>query len=180
MARATMASLIALVRTMTGSPTTSEFSDDEIQNALDAHRREYRYAALDALETRTASDVEYHDFTSPYRHWENGVALVSSAYAALTPDDSDLINGRWSFDADMNGSMPILLSGFAYDVNAAAADICTEWAAKLARDFDFQADLDQFKRSQKRTGLLEAAKAFRARSLPGGTAWLTRSDWASA
>lgn len=175
-----MASLISLVRVMTGSPTAGEFTDDEIQNALDGRRREYRYAALDALETRTATDVEYHDFTAPYRHWEAGVALVSGAYAALTPDDSDLINGRWSFDADMNGSMPILISGFSYDVNAAAADICTEWAAKLARDFDFQADLDEFKRSQKRTGLLEAAKSFRARSLPGGTAWLTRSDWAGA
>lgn len=178
MARPTMAALIALVRTMTGSPTASEFTDDEIQNALDGRRREYRYAALDALETRTASGVEYHDFTAPYRHWEDGVALVSGAYAPLTPDDSDLINGRWSFDADMNGSMPILLSGFSYDVNAAAADICTEWAAKLARDFDFQADQDEFKRSQKRAGLLEAAKSFRSRSLPGGTAWLIRTDMA--
>lgn len=180
MARSSMTALIAHVRLMVGSPTTSEFTDDEIQNALDGHRREYRYAALDALEARTSTDVEYHDFTAHgFGYWEDDVVLTSPTYTTLTPTTSDEINGRWTFAADQADNLPVLIVGKTYDVNLAAADICDQWAAKLARDFDFQADLDEFKRSQKRAGLEAAAQTFRARGR-GGSVLLSRSDWVNA
>lgn len=177
MSRASMASLITTVRGLTGDDgATPVFTDDEIQAALDAHRLEYRYAALDTLETRTPTDVEYRVFTAHgLRYWEDDVVLTSGAYATLTPDTEDLVNGRWEFNTDQNGNLPVLIVGKSYDVYAAAALICTEWAARLARDFDFQADMDEFKRSQKSTGLLRAAAALRAKSRPA-VASLVRTD----
>ena len=62
-----------------------------------------------------------------------------------------------------------------YDAYAAAADLLEMWAAKEKLAFDFDADGQSFKRSQKMRALLELAREYRRQQRPQGVQ-LVRSD----
>ena len=61
------------------------------------------------------------------------------------------------------------------DVYAAAADLLEAWAAKEKLAFDFDADGQSFKRSQKMRALLELAREYRRQQRPQQGV-LVRSD----
>ena len=62
-----------------------------------------------------------------------------------------------------------------YDAYAAAADLLEAWAAKEKLAFDFDADGQSFKRSQKAQALLELAREYRRQQRPLAGV-LVRSD----
>lgn len=93
---------------------------------------------------------------------------VSVAGVAVHPD------GRLEFATDQTGH-PLLLTGLAYDLNAAAADVLTDWAAAVKGGYDISVDGQELKRSQRHAQLLEQAKAFKARGVAGSVR-LHRSD----
>lgn len=121
--RVSMAALVGRVRALVDSygPSDFRFSDDQIQDALDQHRCEYRYLELTPLPTKTSSATTYLNFTAPIGDWDTATALYNNEFAAQSPASSDFINGRWTFSSEP--TRPITLVGFSYDRYAAAADL---------------------------------------------------------
>ena len=83
-------------------------------------------------------------------------------------------DGRMEFDADQS-SRPLFLTGLAYDLNAAAADVLTDWASAVKEGYDVTADGQTLTRSQRHKQMLEQAKTFRNRALAGSVR-MHRSD----
>ena len=165
MVRATMADLIARTRAMIGDTDASAytFDDDAIQAALDAHRFAAEYAALQPVaEYQPGGAAVYKTYRAPMGWWEADATLVDGGYNLLTPDSSDWMNGEWVFNAGQ--APPVYIRGRYYDLNAAAADLLDEWAARLAREHDFSLGGDRFARSQMAANLREQAERYRARA----------------
>lgn len=83
-------------------------------------------------------------------------------------------DGRIEFTTSQVTSAP-LLSGLCYDLNGAAADVLTDWAAAVKLGYDLSTDGQSLKRSQRHEQLLSQAEAFRARAVVGSIN-LGRSD----
>ena len=177
MARTTMGSLITRVRLLVSDPAGASqvFADDQIQDALDAHRTDVRYLELEAVETLSPTGTQYLAHHDPVYGggWEDDEVLQSGSWATLTPATSDRLVGRWTFA--VSTSPPVYVTGKVYDIYAAAADVLDAWAAKEKLSFDAQADDARMSRSQKHEMLLEQARTFRRRSRPR-SARLIRSD----
>lgn len=153
------------------------FSDDEIQTALDARRTDVVEAQLRTRPSFTqASLIVYVDFFAPRRFWEDSVVLQNYLGAILTPDTADLTAGHWSFTAGT--SIPVYITGSFYDVFGSAQVLCEEWAAKVAREFDFGTDQQSFNRSDKAKGLLAVAREYARKAIAPGARPAWRSlDW---
>jgi hypothetical protein len=96
-----------------------------------------------------------------------GVEIGPDTYT-VEPD------GRIKFDDDQRSSIPHA-SALAYDLNAAAAEICDAWAAALSSAYDVSMDGQSLKRSQAADAIAQRAATFRAKALPK-TVRLTRRD----
>lgn len=164
--RSTMTALISRLRRLIGDPAGSDqvWPDEDLQDALDAHRREARYARLREIETITAGGaVEYKIFAADVTDWEDA-ALVDSSFAAITPNTSDLLTGRWEFTTAPN--RPVMISGFYYDIYGAAVEVLESWLGLLKSSnagVDFTADGLTVKRSQKVEQLQTLLKRCEAR-----------------
>lgn len=141
------------------------FTDDEVQDALDAHRMDVRYLELTAAETlQQSGPVLYKDYYAPYSPWESDETLVNGSWAAVTPTTAERFNGHWTFAAGQDP--PVYIIGKVFDLYGAAADLLETWAAKLKLEFDFSADGQSFQRAQKATRLLELAGEYRQKQRP--------------
>lgn len=165
MARETMAVLITRLRRMIGDPagTSAVWSDDDLQDALDGHRREARYARLREIETIASGggSVSYLSYAADVGNWENTVTLSNGSFTTLTSGiTADLKTGRWTFSAEPN--RPVYITGFYYDLAGAAAEILDAWIAMEKAAFDFSTDGQSFKRSQKVEHLESLATKYRA------------------
>lgn len=83
-------------------------------------------------------------------------------------------DGRIDFATSQTTTVP-LMSGIAYDLNGAAADVLTDWASAVKLGYDITAEGESLTRSQRHAQLLEQAQAFRSRAVIGSIS-LTRSD----
>lgn len=148
-----MAALITRTRLRIGDTAggSQVFDDDQVQDALDAHKVFVRYEELRAEPTFTATATLYKDFFSSYSDWEADAALVSYSWAALTPETSDYLTGHWSFNAAQN--LGVRVSGQTYDTAAAAVQLAREWLAKLKLEYTFSTAGDSFNRDEKITHL---------------------------
>jgi hypothetical protein len=175
MARATMAALLARLRRIVGDPAgaSQKFSDDELQEALDSHRREARYARLREVESIAAGGtVTCKDFEAGVGNWESGAQLTDSGFNVLTTGiTEDLLTGRWAFAS--SPKWPIHVTGWYYDLYGAAAEVLEQWAAKEKLSFDISADGQSFKRSQKAEQLMRLASECRAKAWAGSGALMT-------
>ena len=168
MARSTMATLIARVRTLIGDTAgaSETFSDDDLQTFLDQRRADAFYSILAPRPTVTPgmASVEYLDFYSEVGNWEDGYTIVDPSWDTVTPQTSDPLVGHWTFAA---GQMwPLRITGHNFDVYGACADACTAWAARVALSVDFSTDGQSFRLSQKRAALLAMAEEFRRLANP--------------
>lgn len=170
-----MQAVVERLRSMIGDKSLPQhFSGDDLQGNLDSYRERVRYHSLCPIPTYTPSGTQYLEFQSEgVRYWEGGVTVCDASYNALESADADLINGIWTFDVHQaNG---VLVSGFTFDMNAAAADSCDQWAAALSRSFDSSDSEQRMMRSQMAKSLREQAAQFRQGQKAGvGTA--VRSD----
>lgn len=162
MARVTMSDLIARVRRLTNDVgSTPIFDDDAVQEFLDARRLEVRRARL--MASRNAAG-EYLDYYAEYGNWEADAVLEDAGGNTLSPASSEWLVGHWSFSSST--PPPVFITGKVYDVYGAAADLLEAWAAKVALEFDFEADGGKFRRSQKREALLALAREYRRQAWP--------------
>lgn len=164
-ARSTMAALITRLRMLVSDPAGASqvWADDDLQLALDAHRHEARYEELAPRDTIAAGGaITWLVWVSPFTDWEDSPVLVDATYTVITPAGSDLIRGRWTFSSHQAGG--VLITGDAFNVYAAAAEVLDMWATKTAREFDFTTDNATFRRSQQAAGLRAQAEAYRTRA----------------
>lgn len=150
--RPTMTTLIARLRRLIGDPAgaSQTWQDEDLQDALDAHRREARYARLREVETiDSGGTVVYRTFSADIGDWEGSPELVDSSFNVLASDSytEDLLTGRWVFTAAPN--RPVMISGWHYDIHGAAVEIIEAWIAKLKGSIDLSVDGLSLKRSQK-------------------------------
>jgi hypothetical protein len=177
MARETMAALIAKLRLMVNDPlgATQRFSDDQLQDILDANREDIRQMALEPADTIAANGATtWLDWFSPLGGaWETGATLQNSSWQSLTADSAELLIGVWHFNAAQ--SLPMYVTGRLYDLHAAAADVIELKMAQAAEDFDFSADGGSYSLSQKLRGLQTMLNTHRSKARVS-TAVLMRGD----
>lgn len=165
--RASMAELIARVRTLIGDPAgaSQTFDDQTLQDYLDRHQTVARYARLRPEASYGAGGVsQYLDYYADVGDWEADEQLYDGAYNPLTPTTSDRLTGHWTFASSQ--LPPVLIVGKFYDVYAAAADLLEAWAAREKLSFDFSADGQSLQRSQKARAILELAREYRRQQRP--------------
>lgn len=166
--RGTMSDIIAKVRLMVGDPAgaSQQFTDQQVQDALDRCRTDVRYELLQVQVTLSPSSIEYLDYYSRYGFWESDYQLLGPGYVALTPASVELLldTAHFVFLAGSSGTgqfPPVFLAGKTYDVYAASADLLEYWAATLARAFAFSADGASFQRNQQAPALQNLAALYR-------------------
>ncbi len=186
--RSTMSDLISLVRTMISDPAGAgqQFSDQQIQDRLDANRDDIRYENLmlapsivNTASTNNIAAYIFADYFSKYGYWEADYVLQGYQNAAywkvITPVGSELLIDEAHFQFQLtpfvNGTVPgqippIFATGKIYDMYSASADLLEFWAATYARRFDFTSDAQSFRVTQARDGLLLMAKNYRASAKP--------------
>lgn len=160
MARGTMASLIARLRELVNDTGSATWTDNQLQTLLDRRRIRANYLQLNEEPTRSGSTISYLTFVAVDGDWEEDAALVSGTYASINADTADYENGRWAFVSEP--ARPVYLTGWTYDLYAAAADALEQQAATMTGLYDFAADGGSYKRSQQREGIAATAKQYRA------------------
>lgn len=165
--RTTMADLITRVRELigdpviAGTPSTSTYTDQQIQDALDAHRTQIRNAPLRPLQTaNTSGTVTYRDWFAPRGGWEASPVLTDASWAVLTPSSSDCLAGEWTFSTTQAS---VLVSGQCFDLYGAAIDMLYLVLQSKAAEFDFTADGQSFSRSQQMAGVRALIDAYRVK-----------------
>jgi hypothetical protein len=135
--------------------TVAFWSDAQLEAVLDRHRWEVRDEYMTAYPTQTTGgSVEWYDYQSRYRWFESsdggtaryiiknstGTTVAGTTYAA------QYANGMVVFAADTGGDS-YSVTGFAYDVYGAAADVWNQKAAYYASAIDFSTDNHNVRRS---------------------------------
>lgn len=165
MARTTLADLITRLRTLVNDPAgaSQSWSDDELQDFLDANRLDVRHAALRPETTWDSGVATYTDYYADYGEWESDVVLEDGDGDDLSPTSSNLVVGHWTFSDQDPG---VYITGKTFDLYAASADVLESWAAKVALLFDFEADGGKYRRSQQREAFWAVAAQYRRKSRP--------------
>lgn len=180
MARPTMEDLLLEIRGVTNASesvwsngTANYWDDQQLQNVLDQHRRDFENVPLTPIPSPAAGgSLSWFNYDLPYRYLEqaSGTTIftvfnaVGSAMgtAAFTVDYT---RGVVTFTADTQGSA-YYASGRTYDLYGAAAEVLERWAAHEALSFDFSADGQSFRRSQKVDMLTKMAVDCRGKAWP--------------
>lgn len=157
-----MTDLIGFVARLAGDPAHEIHGREDVQDALDAYRREWRYVPLVGVPTRSPGGVAYLAYDAAALHWEAGATFHDAAQAAILPATSDWAAGRWTFATEPTA--PVVILGYNHDPYQAAADLLEIRAAQTAEEYDFTTGPDSYKRSQKHKQLLALAERYRAMS----------------
>ena len=161
MARTTMSTLISTLRGMAAAGTadytigaTAYWSDDQLQAVLDRFQFSIREEDLTSYE-RTAGDgtSEWFEYQSGWRWLEDSDGGTARLYIqdgagsiiSGTTYAVDEARGLVTFTADQGGSTRAL-TGFAYDIYGAAADVWLQKGAQYATAIDFSTDNHSVKR----------------------------------
>lgn len=162
--RESCAGLISRLRDLIGDPAegaTPTWNADQLQSALDRRRQVVRYLALTpAPTTLPGGSVEYLDYFAPYGDWQEDASLTDASGTVLTPSESDFETGHWAFAA--NTLPTVYLTGYTYDLYAAAADVLEKWAGKEKLNYTWGPGSGQYVESQKFKQIGELALQYRA------------------
>lgn len=121
-----MAPLISRLRRLIGDaddPGNEEWHDDTLQEALDRHRSKFFEQEL----TPVLPYPPFVQYEAGFADWEE--AVLKSGSTTLSPSEIDLAGGRWHFAADT--PPPVTVTGWAYDLYAAAIEVLGWWMAKV-------------------------------------------------
>lgn len=163
-----MAALIAKLRLMVNDPlgAAQRFTDDQLQDVLDANREDIRQLELEPADTVSAGGattwLDWH--ASVGGAWEAAPVLQGGSWQTLTPGTSELLVGVWHFTTAQ--SVPMFITGRLYDLHAAAADAIELKMAQVAEEFDFSADGGSYSLSQKLRGLQTMLTMHRSNARP--------------
>jgi hypothetical protein len=161
--RDSMTALIRRVRLLIddGDSSCQTFTDQEIQDVLDACRMDMNNLQLIASPTFVGGTVQYLNFYSKLRDWEDDATFTKSLIQAITPTVSEPIVGHWKFGTSMYAT--VYLTGKTYDVYRAAADLLEVWSARKAFDYNIAVDGQKFQRDQVAPALLRLANTYRTK-----------------
>lgn len=177
--RSTMSNLIQRVRLLINDPnpnftsTIVQFSDQEIQDVMDATRQDLRYLALAPAPTYSASNIQYLDYYADLTDWEDDIQLRQWRINTVTPATSDNIVGHWTFA--LTTLPPVYLIGKTYDVYRSAADLLERLAARWVLSYNVSADGQSLQRSQAAIALQNLAHTYRMKQR-AHVIGVTRSD----
>jgi len=164
MARTGMSALLTEFRGLAEAGTseysvagTSYWSDDQLQDVLDIHRKDVIFEPLQMYPVQIAGgSLGYYDYRSSYGYYEattGGSAVLylqdsTGANVGTANYTTDARRGQFQFSVNQMGTV-YYLTGRSYDLNAAAADIWRRKAAHYApTSFDFSTDNHSIHRSQ--------------------------------
>lgn len=174
-ARSGMADLILRLRGMVNGGTAdytlgtaTYWDDDHLQGVLDRHRMEVYHELLKPIPKYVGGSVEYYDYRSAYGHFEIGTAVFTienSTGADSTAWSGDYVRGIFSFTADTKGSS-YFLTGRAYDLNRAAADVWRQKAAHFSEHYSFSTDNHNLSRGQVIKNCMDMAASYEAQAAP--------------
>lgn len=190
MARSGMQTLIDTVRgyanaapdewsVSTNTSLVEYWSDEEIQRVLDRHKSEYIHALTSVEPTYSNGSVEFKQYRLNATNIESGTAAfkIEDTAGTVSGYTVDYARGIVTFATDQAGKS-YWWSGFAYDLDAAAADIWRMKASHVAGLVDFSTDGHSIKRSQQAQAYLNMANYYQSRSASEGvtTAKIVRDD----
>lgn len=155
-----------------GNPQTF-FSDQHLQDVLDANRRDVIFEPAQMYPTQiSGGSLSYQDYRSMYGNYEattGGSAIFyiqdsTGAFKGTADYTSDYRRGQFQFGTNQAGSV-YYITGRSYDLNAAAASVWRQKAAHYsATSFDFSTDNHSISRSQVYLHCLEMAAYFEGMS----------------
>lgn len=164
---------------VTSGGTVTYWSDDEVQRALDRHKSEYIHSYLDAVQSYSGGSILYLQYRAELGNIESGTVLfkVEDASGTVTGWTLDGARGEVVFATNQAGKS-FWWSGFAYDLNATAADIWRIKASHAAEFVDWATDGHNVKRSQQKDACLTMAAYYQSRSSTEGvmSVKITRDD----
>jgi len=173
--------------------TVTQFTEQQIQDRLDASRDDIRYLRLkeapsivNTASTNNQAQFVFADYYADFGWWESDVTLQGDLsgnfWKVITPAASDYITGHFQFQLTpfVNGTSPgqlppVFATGKIYDCNAAAADLLEFWAARLASKYDVKVGGNELSRSQLMQSKLTMSQYYRRQAKPK-TAKMRRDD----
>ena len=163
----------------TDSSLVEYWSDEEIQRVLDRHKSEYIHAAMSVEPTYSGGSIVYVQYALGAVNVESGTAAfkIEDTAGTVSGYTVDYARGIVTFATDQAGKS-YWWSGFAYDLDAAAANIWRMKASHVAGLVDFTTDGHSIKRSQQAQAYLSMASFYQQRSASEGvtTAKIVRDD----
>lgn len=169
--------VVEYVARLVGDSEYGKFEYPDIETALQQRRVEMRYERLTPLPSRASGGtVTYVTYTAPngWGWWDDDAVIVNYNYDALTPATADWSVGRWTFASEP--TRPVMITGYTYDVYAAAADLLEARASEVAEDMSaFSVAHGSFTYANKRTGPMQMAQRYRAKQRPS-VATVYRTD----
>jgi hypothetical protein len=173
--RDSMAALISRVRLLINDPAGSspQFSDQEIQDVLDASRADVKNQVMIPKATFSGSTIQYLDYYTKLGDWEDDVVLKQYLVTLVTPSAAEPIAGHWQFAETT--LPPICISGKTYDLYRAAADLLERLSARWAMSYSMTVDGQSLQRAQVMPALQALANQYR-RQQRARTISFTRSD----
>lgn len=169
--------VVDYVAQLVGDSEFEKFGYEQIKDALQQRRAEMRYERLTPLPSRASGGaVTYVTFTAPndWGWWDDDAIIYNYNYDALTPATADWKVGRWTFSSEP--TRPVMITGYTYDVYAAAADLLEARATEIAEDISaFSVAHGSFTYANKRTGPMQMAQRYRAKQRPS-VATVFRTD----
>jgi len=162
----------------TNTSLVEYWSDEEIQRVLDRHKTEYIHEPLEPITSYSSGSAVMLRYSTGVHNLEGGTEFkVEDVSGTVTPASIDYARGIVTFATDQAGK-PYWWSGFACDLDAAAADIWRMKASHVAGLVDFSTDGHSIKRSQQAQAYLNMAGYYQQRSASEGvtTAKIVRDD----
>ena len=169
-ARSGMADLITEMRSLCEAGmadytlgASTFWGDEQIQACLDRYRNDIYDAEINAIPAY-GTTITYQTYRIPWMNLESGTAVFKIMdIAGVQPSTSDYtvdyVRGIIEFAANTGGSI-YYLSGRAYNLEAAAADVWRKKAGHAAAAFNFSAGGQSMSRSQIYDHCIERAKFF--------------------
>lgn len=178
MARATMAEIIEEVRRLANAGTADTalagvtyWTDDQLQEIVERHGREFRRVTLSPLSTYVDGATEYKDYPMPIhddyrieREGSGGGFAIRTSSGTTAPAYTISWSRRMvTFDADTGGDA-FYLDCRAYNVYSAVADVFEAKASFVSAGVDWSSDNHNIRASQEHDHYMTMAKRFRAMS----------------
>ncbi len=177
-ARSSMAALITRVRDLINDPSGSPtWTDNQIQDVLDAGRVDYRYLRLAPTPDWSTGAIRFLDYYAPIGDWETDYTFAQYFTTVVTPSSTEPIVGHITFAASTFPPVYIAF-GKSYDIYRAAADLLERWASQWIHAYDAMVDGQKLARSQMVIAYRDLAKHYRMQQRPR-SAKLTRPDFAT-
>lgn len=172
MARPGMGDLIARTRRLVNDTAMTIWQDDDLQQVLDLHKQRVEREPLESERTRTGpTTAEYRIYHSRHGNLEAGGTPTfriedSTGTQRGTADYAvDYVRGVVTMAADQQGTA-LYLTGWTYDLNAAAADLWRERAGALAERVDIQTGNNRLSRGQQMKHALDMAAHYERQARP--------------